>query len=157
VLNCPAYASTPLQFLPVIFWFFTYQPTPSASATFCFPTIELFDVSVNVDLASGNLTQVTELGPFTGSSNFSSLSSNITGAPLNGQAYNGIEFNLTNPDIFVLERLNATHLSLPAAVFQAAEASPEGLTAVFNTNQFVQLSTQVYVSYVNVESLTNGF
>jgi hypothetical protein len=152
VLNCSAYANTPPQFLPVIFWFFTYQPTPTASATFCFPTIQLFDVNVNVDLASGNLTQVTQLGAFSGSSNFSSLSANVTGPPLNGQAYNGIEFNLTDPDIFVLERLNATQLSLPAAVFQAAESDPAGLEAIFSTNQFVELSTQVYVSFLSWNS-----
>jgi hypothetical protein len=74
------------------------------------------------------------------------LSANVTGAPLFGLAYNGVEFNLTNPDVFVLARLSATQVALPAAVFQAAEANPEGLQAVFGSDQFVRLSTAAYVS-----------
>ncbi|TFK41506.1 hypothetical protein BDQ12DRAFT_570247, partial [Crucibulum laeve] len=79
------------QFGPVIFWFFTYLTTPPrASATFCYPSISLWDVNVSVDLASSNLTHVTELRPFSASSNFSEFSANISS--LNGQAYNGINF-----------------------------------------------------------------
>jgi hypothetical protein len=125
----------------------SYQPSVAGSATFCSPTISLWDVAVEVDLASGNLTQVTPIQPFTAYSNFSSLSANVTGAPLNGRAYNGIEFGLTNPDRFVLARRDATQLQMPAAVFQSAESSPEGLVAVFSTNRFSQLATQVYVSW----------
>jgi hypothetical protein len=146
-ITCEGYNQTFPQFSPVVFWFFTYQPQATASATFCFPTIQLYDVNVHVDLASGNLTEVTELGPFTTTSNFSSLSANVTGDPLDGRAYNGIGFNLTNPDIFVTQRLSALQLTLPAAIFQAAESSPQGLPAVFASNDFVQYSSQVYVSY----------
>lgn len=149
MLNCTNSDDVPDHFKPVMFWFFTYQPAPAASATFCFPSIQLFDVNVAVDLASGNLTDVTRLRPFRRSSNFSSLSTNVTGVPLNGRAFNGIEFNLTDPDIFVLSRLNATQLLIPSAVFQAAESSPEGLAGVFSTNGFVQWAIQVYVSTVS--------
>jgi hypothetical protein len=111
VPTCPNSPSTPPQFSPVILWFFTYQPVPAASATICYPNITFWDVTVNIDLASGNLTEVIPLRPFsTGSSNFSSLSANVTGAPLNGRAYNGIMFNLTNPDEFVLARQAATQV-----------------------------------------------
>jgi hypothetical protein len=116
-----------------------------ASATFCYPSLTLWDVNVNVDLASGNVTKVTELRPFSSSSNFSSLSANVTGPPLNSRAYNGIKFNLTNPDEFVRARLNATQLQLPAAVYQSAILSPEGLVGSFQADRFVQLSNQVYV------------
>ncbi|KAG6888940.1 hypothetical protein C0995_004795 [Termitomyces sp. Mi166 len=128
----------------------SYQPVAKASATFCFPTLSLWDVNVNVDLASGNLTQVTELRPFSSSSNFSSLSANVTGAPLLGRAYNGVDFNLTNPDEFVLERQNATRLQLPAAVFQAAVQSPQGLLGSFDAGRFVDLSTRVYTTYLTL-------
>ncbi len=126
-------------------WGSRYEPEAAASATLCFPSITLWDVNVNLDLTSGNITRVTELRPFSSSSNFSSLSANVTGPPLNGRAYNGIEFNLTNPDRFVLARRNATQLQMPAAVFQAASQSPEGLIGSFQANTFARLSTNVYV------------
>ncbi|KII91113.1 hypothetical protein PLICRDRAFT_155954 [Plicaturopsis crispa FD-325 SS-3] len=151
ILNQCGNTITPDQFSPVVFWFFTYLPSASHSVAFCTPKISLFDVSVTVDLASGNLTSVNELRPFqVGSSNFSSLAGNVTGAPLNGRAYNGIGFNLTNPDRFTLNRENATQLQMPAAIFQAAESSPAGLAAAFTTNKFVQLSTQVYTTYLKL-------
>lgn len=90
-----------------------------------------------------------ELHPFSSSSNFSSLSANVTGAPLFGRAYNGIQFNLTNPDEFVLERQNATRIQLPAAVFQAAVQSPQGLVGSFDAGKFVDLSSAVYVSFIS--------
>lgn len=122
-----------------------YQPTAKASATLCFPSFTLWDVTAQVDLASGNITQVTELQPFTSSSNFSTFSANVTGAPLNGRAYNGIEFNLTDPDPFVIARKNATQLQMPAAVFQSAVLSPQGLIGSFDADSFGGLSNNVYV------------
>jgi hypothetical protein len=81
-----AYANTPTQFSPVIFWFFTYQPSPQGSATFCFPSISLWDVTVNVDLVTGNLNSVTPNRPFNSSySSYSEYANNITGPPLNGR------------------------------------------------------------------------
>ena len=62
------------------------------------------------------------------------------------RAYNGIEFNLTNPNRFILARRNATQLQMPAAVFQSAGQSPGGLDAAFNSNKFTDLATEVYVS-----------
>jgi hypothetical protein len=147
----------PPQFSPVIFWFFTYDPSAKASATFCFPSISLWDVSVNVDLATGNLTNVTELRAFSPSSNFSSLSGNVTGAPLNGRAYNGIKFNLTNPDRFVLGRQNATQLQLPAAAFQLAKKSPAGLQDSFDNNRFFEWSTEIYMTYLSLIAKTVYF
>jgi hypothetical protein len=113
---------------------------------FCYPAITLLDVNVNVDLASGNITAVTELQPFSSSSNFSG---NVTGPPLNGRAYNGIAFNLTNPDQFVLERQNATRLQLPAAVYQAALQSSAGLIGSFQADSFAVLCDHVYVRTVH--------
>ncbi|KAK0438352.1 uncharacterized protein EV420DRAFT_1212338 [Desarmillaria tabescens] len=150
-------SDVPPQFSPVIFWFFTYEPQAAASAALCFPSITLWDVNVNLDLASGNITQVTELRPFSSSSNFSSLSANVTGPPLNGRAYNGIEFNLTNPDRFVLARKNATQLQMPAAVFQAAVQSPEGLIGSFQANTFARLSSNVYRTYLTLIAKTVYF
>jgi hypothetical protein len=149
--------TTPPQFSPVVFWFFTYQPTALASATVCWPTISLWDVNVQVNLANGNVSKVTEVRPFTSQSNFSSFAGNVTGPPLNGRAYNGIKFNLTNPDKFVLARLAATQLQMPAAVFQSAVQSPEGLTASFTADRFVEMSANVYRTYLELIAKTVYF
>jgi hypothetical protein len=77
------------------------------------------------------------------------------------RAYNGIEFNLTNPDRFVLARVNATQLQIPAAVFQSANQDPAGIDAVFNTDKFTELTSEVYVScfltflYVNLPGFSD--
>lgn len=137
--NCGT--NTPASLGPVVFWFFTYDPVAAASATFCFPSISLWDVAVTVDIASGNLSQVTQLAPF-------NQPNNITGAPLNGGVYNGINFDfLVNPDRFVLARANATQLQMPAAVFQSAVQSAQGLVGSFEANRFVGLSSSVYVRF----------
>ncbi|KAJ7179346.1 hypothetical protein C8R46DRAFT_987043 [Mycena filopes] len=143
--------TTPPQFLPVVFWFFTYIPTAKASATICHPSITLWDAAVTLDLGSGNLTSVHELRPFDASTSpFGSLSANLTGAPLNGRAYNGINFTLANPDKFVIARMNATQLTMPAAVFQAAVQSPAGLAGSFDADLFVNLSDKVYAKYLTL-------
>ncbi|KDQ22240.1 hypothetical protein PLEOSDRAFT_1086950 [Pleurotus ostreatus PC15] len=149
--NCEG--QTEPQFAPVIFWFFTYQPTAMASGTICSPSFSLFDVNVNVDIASQNLTQVTELRPFNAaSSNFSDFAGNVTGPPLNGRAYNGIEFAfaLDNPDRFIRQRRDSVRLQMPAAVLQAASQSAEGLESSFQADRFVQLSTRVYTTYLTL-------
>jgi hypothetical protein len=139
---------TPSWFRPIILWFFTYDSTPAqGSATYCAPAISLWDVAVSVDIATSNLTSVKEIRPFDASTSpFASLSGNITGAPLNGRAYNGIGFDTTTADQFVLARANATDLQLPASILRSAGASPGGLAAAFSTNSFVGKATQVYVS-----------
>ncbi|KAL1698800.1 hypothetical protein EV121DRAFT_217521 [Schizophyllum commune] len=145
-LNCTSGVAP--QFAPVVFWFFTYQPSVAASATFCYPSFELLDVSVSVDHASGNITGVSELGEFTSSSNFSQFAGNMSS--LNGTPFNGVVFNLTNPDSYVLERANATQLSLPAAVFQQASQREGGLQASFDNNDFTPSSDSVYSTYLQL-------
>lgn len=112
-----------------------------------------------MDLATKNLTKVTELRPFNQDhSPFASLSSNLTGPPLNGRAYNGVRFNLTAPDQYVLARQAAIQLQLPAAIYQAALANPIGLLESLASGVFSQLSGQVYVclSFVHSTSYLLG-
>ena len=138
----------PAYFRPVVLWFFTYDTTPpQGSATLCSPTISLWDVIATVDINTGNLTSVQEIQPFNSSTSpFALLSENVTGTPLNGRAFNGIIFNLTDADEFVIARSNATKLQLPASIFQAAATAPGGLAVAFQTNSFVEMATTVYVS-----------
>jgi hypothetical protein len=85
------------------------------------------------------------------------LSGNVTGAPLNGRAFNGIVFNLTDADEFMIARSNATDLQLPASIFQAATTAPGGLTAAFQTNSFVEMATKVYGVYLRLLAKTVYF
>ncbi|KAF9521812.1 hypothetical protein CPB83DRAFT_921888, partial [Crepidotus variabilis] len=139
------------EFSPVVFWYFSYIPSPQAAASFCTPTMSFWEVNVAVDVQTGNITQVTELRPFSNTSPFSSSSSNVTGAPLNGQAYNGLSFNLTNPDRFVLARQNATRLQLPAAVYAATDG-PQGFSDSFNGDLLTQLTDKIYGVYLTLVS-----
>jgi hypothetical protein len=138
----------PPHFRPIVFWFFTLETTPPQGvATFCAPTISLLDVSAIVDMNNGSLISVLEIQPFnTSTSPFASLSQNVTGPPLNGQAFNGISFNLTNPDEFTIRRSNATTLELTASILQVAAGAPGGVQAAFQTNNFTGIATMVYVS-----------
>lgn len=147
------FLSTNVSHISLLIWvaIISYEPVVQSSATFCYPSITLWDVHVDFNLANQSITAITELRPFTSaSSNFSELSANITGPPLSGRAYNGIEFDWTNePDQFVLARKAAIRLQLPAAVFQAAVRGPGGLGrgGAFDNGGFVMLCSRVYVRY----------
>lgn len=103
-------------------------------------------MTASVDIATGNVTDIQQLRRFSSSSNFSSLAGNITGDPLNGRLYNGIQFNLSSTDPFVDRRLQALQLQLPAAMYQAASQSQPGLVGSFDENRFVSIANDVYVS-----------
>ena len=109
-----------------------------ASATFCYPSISIWEVNVGVDIRTGNVTNISEITLY-------SQYSNVTGPPLNGRAYNGIKFDLNTTDQFILGRQNATQLQLPAAIYQAATRSPGGYVGTFTNGNFSSLSNQVYV------------
>lgn len=145
--QCAVFTAQPEQFRPVIFWFFTYQPSAMASLTLCTPAIALLDAGVQLDLASGNLTAVAPLGALGAGAGtpraLAQFAGNVSGAPLAGRAYNGLFFALDSPDPFTLQRQTAIQLALPAAVFQAAQAS--GLTEAFQQNKFAELSEHIYV------------
>ncbi|KAF9460651.1 hypothetical protein BDZ94DRAFT_888808 [Collybia nuda] len=138
------------EYGPVIFWFFDYEPEIMASATFCYPSITLWDVNVSIDLASGNVTDVKEIRPFTSQSNFSSYAGNITGTPLNGRAYNGIYLNFTQDNEFISGRRNATRLQLPAAVYHSAQMSEGGTVGSYHADTFFQWTNQVYTMYLSL-------
>jgi hypothetical protein len=138
----------PVWFQPIVLWFFTYDTNPpQGSATYCAPAISLWEVAVTVDIATGNLTSIQEINQLNANSTspLASTSGNITGAPLNGRTYNGVKFNLTGADQFVIARQNATDVQLPSSILQAAATSPGGLPAAFATNSFTGMAVRVYV------------
>ena len=141
---------TPPYLRPVVFWFFTRDTTrPQGAATFCAPTISLLDVAAAVDMNNGSLISVQEIQPLNASTSpapFASLSQNVTGPPLNGRAFNGISFNLSNPDEFTIGKSNATTLQLSASILQVIAKAPGGVIAAFQNNNFTDTTAMVYVS-----------
>ncbi|KAH8097012.1 hypothetical protein BXZ70DRAFT_895244 [Cristinia sonorae] len=165
--ECSHLTSIPLQYRPILFWFFTYEPQPMSSISMCTPTLSLWNVEATLDLATHSLTDVKAVSPFIPSllstqpvsSDLSRLAGNITGYPLNGRAYNGLFFDLTvnASDPYVNSRLAAIQLALPAAVFQAAVSSEEGLTGVVPGGDFVELANRVYGMYLSLLARTVYF
>ncbi|KAI0322957.1 hypothetical protein OF83DRAFT_1160785 [Amylostereum chailletii] len=153
---CPAFnvsSTSEVAQIPVIFWFFTYEPSAMASVTLCVPKITLQNVAVTVDLSSSNLTSVEPLSDLVvGEGNFTEFAGNITGTPLNGQPYNGLDWPppQIEADPFVSARAGAIRLQLPAAVMQQAVQSPEGLTDAFVNNRFTLLSSDIYQRYLSL-------
>jgi hypothetical protein len=138
----------PPYFSPIIFWFFTHKTSPpQGAATYCAPAISVFEVDATVDMNNGNLTSVVEIQPFNAStSSLASLSQNMTGTFLNGQAFNGIVFSSTNLDPFTISKLNVTTLQLSASILQVAAKALGGLQAAFQANNFTDATTLIYVS-----------
>lgn len=149
----------PAWFLPVILWFFTYDTTPpQGSATYCDPTISLWNVEATVDIATGNLTNVVELSQFNASTASSGSWSAAAGVvDMNGLAYNGVAFNLTGGDQFVQARANATNVQLPASILEYASLQPGGVAGAFANNSFTALAVQVYTTYMKLVAKSTYF
>ncbi|KAI0321423.1 hypothetical protein OF83DRAFT_313074 [Amylostereum chailletii] len=139
--------------VPVIFWFFTYQPSVMGSVTLCYPTIHLENVAITVDMSSANLSSVQYISDvFPGEASFTDYAGNITDAPLNYKAYNGLAWPEAQiiHDPFVNARADAIRLQLPAAVMEFAVQSPGGLTAAFENNLFASMSSVIYRRYLSM-------
>jgi hypothetical protein len=130
-------------FRRVVFWFFTYEPTVLASATFCSPTISAWNVSLTIDLASSNITNIIGLAQI-------NVTKSGTGLPDNGHAYNGLSFDpsSTQFDRFTLARQEATRLQLPAAVLQVADSA-----GTYTEDKFAELTGKVYVCAIHPDAL----
>lgn len=146
----------PEQFRPVVFWFFTYVPEAMSSASFCFPRIQLVDVSVSVNLVNGKVTALTERGPISSSSNFTQFAGNITSGLPKDAGYNGLGFDLpipensSEPNPFVLERRRSIGLQMPGAVLQLASQREGGEVEAFLQNDFAEPASRVYQMYLNL-------
>ena len=68
----------------VMFWYFHVgqDGTPEAQSVFCQPKIGIFNILATANLNNGSLVNVTVINPYT-------PSNNVTGTPLDGQAFNG--------------------------------------------------------------------
>ncbi|TFY76825.1 hypothetical protein EWM64_g7186 [Hericium alpestre] len=138
VANCGS-GSTNASFQPVMFWYYTTAAngTHEARTVFCNPQIQLFDVMAYADLASGALTSVTTLGDYP-------KPNNVSGAPLNGNAYNGLIFDPSN-DINVQARATATKAGIPNAIFRGAAQNSSGLQSSLTTIMDSAISQAAYI------------
>ncbi|KAI0292909.1 hypothetical protein BC826DRAFT_1017480 [Russula brevipes] len=151
ISNCTAFNTSDVPFAPAIFWFYAWSPNPMTSVTLCVPKITLLNVEASIDLGSSNLTDVRVLSNLTvGQDPLTQYAGNITGAPIYGRAYNGLNWTSLGTDPLVAARAGAVQLQLPAAAFQSAVQSPTGLTAAFVNNTFASLSADVYRKYLSI-------
>jgi len=150
ISNCTAFNTSDVPFAPAIFWFYAWSPNSMTSVTLCAPKITLLNVEASIDLGSSNLTDVRVLSNLTvGQDPLTQYAGNVTGAPLYGRAYNGLNWTSFGTDPLVAARAGAVQLQLPAAAFQSAVQSPAGLTAAF-VNNTASLSADVYRKYLSI-------
>ncbi|KAI3611371.1 hypothetical protein WG66_002222 [Moniliophthora roreri] len=142
--------SANITFRPVMFWFFHMKDGggEEARTVFCKPTITPFNVKAAASLSDGSLINVTES---VGNSEYSKPN-NVTGAPLNGLAFNGLLFeDNTNP--FIQARSIAVKSGVPGAIFRAAAQRAGGLQGTFDEpNAFLDLTNKTYTQHLSLSA-----
>ena len=122
----------------IIFPRSTPQP-PRAFATVCHSSISVWHVNVEVDVRTGNVTNISAI------SSFLQHGADFPGPPFNGNPYNGIKFDLTITDKFILDEQNTIQLQLTNTIYQMATQSPGGYIGTFINGNFSRLSDKLYV------------
>lgn len=136
---------------PVYFWFASPKSSPPvASLVFCRPQLSLHNVTITVNLANGNLINVQPNADLTPPGN---LAEN---APFNGQAFNGVEFNITGASAETLLRANATQLQLPASILQMMERG-DLATVLGDPAQAVNVTSNRYQLFLALSARSNYF
>ncbi|KAG8853833.1 hypothetical protein FRB96_007973 [Tulasnella sp. 330] len=140
------------QFQPVVFWFYS-ATLKQGNVVFCHPTSVAWNVIASVDLNSGNLVDVTPLDQNVSSNNF-------TGPPVNGQTYNGVQFDTSSDDATVQARAIAIQSALPGAIFRAARETPGGLAGMISTDSgqpLFDLTNRTYSQFLATAAQTTYF
>ena len=154
--TCGLDPNTSIDFVPIMFWFFHIPDhgDPQASAVICRPTLELFNVDVEVNANNNSLNSVQILNNYT-------LANNITGSPLNGKPYNAcvvtsikrlsctktlcrVLFSSSNSNEFVKARAVAIQSQIPGAIFRVASERFD-IDQFFGTPRFLPLTKTIYV------------
>ena len=136
---------------PVYFWFASPKANPpAASLVFCRPVMSLHNVTITVNIANGGLLSVTPNGIIAPSD------VDLYGPPFNGNAFNGVEYNLTGASADTILRANMTQLQLPTSIFNLMERS--GLaSALANSTQVVNVTTDRYQLFLALSARSNYF
>ena len=134
---------------PVVFWFASTYPA-AGSLVFCQPKLSLHDVTVTVNLANGQLINVIPVDDYAQANNVTS------GPPLNGNVWNGVQFNLTAADPGTLIRANSTRLQLAQSAFLLMQRN--GLQTVLqDQSQVLNITTTRYQLYLALSARSNYF
>ncbi|KAJ7219468.1 hypothetical protein GGX14DRAFT_592313 [Mycena pura] len=135
-----------VEFLPVMFWFFhDDNGQPEGATVFCSPSIEAFNVEAYIDLNNNSIVGITALSNV-------QTSNNVTGSPLNGQAFNSVVF-LPNNDTFVQARAVSIGSSVAGAIFRFASQLPGGVQPTFDDpNGFLSLTEKVFTQHLSISA-----
>ncbi|KAG0704064.1 hypothetical protein DFH29DRAFT_398763 [Suillus ampliporus] len=145
-------SSLDLNFQPVFFWF--YHATDSgdlqATAVFCQPSIAIFVVTTTMDLNNGSMGKCKSIKPF-------ESTNNVTGSPLNGEAFNGVVFDSSdNP--YINARALAIGSSVLGAIYGYASQQTGGPGSVFDDPYgFSNATTKIYTQHLSVAAQTIYF
>ncbi|KAG8904573.1 hypothetical protein FRB99_001536 [Tulasnella sp. 403] len=145
-------ANLPLQFQPVVFWFLS-ESTKTTGMTFCQPTSKAYNVLAHADLGSGLLTKIDIVDANVAPNNF-------TGAPQNGQTFNGATFDTTNAPPLVKARGLAIQTALPDAIYRATRSYPGGLPAMIAQNNgqpLTDLTNHTYTQFLSIAAQSTYF
>jgi hypothetical protein len=136
---------------PVYFWFASPKASPPvASLVFCQPQLSLHNVTITVNLANGQLIDVESNG------NATLTGIDTNSPPFNGQAFNGVQFNLTGASADTVLRANMTQLLLPASVLEVMEKD-DLATALSNPAQVVNATATRYQLFLALSARSNYF
>ncbi|KAI0336790.1 hypothetical protein GY45DRAFT_1237863 [Cubamyces sp. BRFM 1775] len=135
------YTNIPVQFRPVLFWFFMYGSQPIASVVLCYPHATAQPVSVEFN----TITNTISVMPLQSAPDGSADVPNIGPFP-----YNGLFFDELNLDSTALARLSAIQQQLPGAVFEAAKARDPLLLTTFTNYGFTSLVQDAYTMYLSI-------
>ncbi|THU95687.1 hypothetical protein K435DRAFT_778878 [Dendrothele bispora CBS 962.96] len=132
-----------VRFSPVMFWYYSRDPSPQARVVFCAPTIAGFNVRASSSLKNNDLTKVEEINNYT-------TSNNVFGSDGNdGKAFNAVVFNSTG-NRFIAARGSATNTGIPGTVFRLASQNGT-LADTFNSaNSFLDLTNRVYTQHLSL-------
>ncbi|KAG1858479.1 hypothetical protein F4604DRAFT_1794294 [Suillus subluteus] len=124
------------NFQPVIFWYYHLSDNGDAlgTAVFCQPSIAIFIVTTSMDLNDGSMGDCTIVEPF-------EYTNNVTGNPLNGQAFNGVMFDASN-NSYITARILAINSGIPGAIYSFASQQPDWST-IHNTTISAQLTSDI--------------
>lgn len=143
-----------ISFQPVIFWYYFQDMTttndPQVWAILCQPSMKAFVIMTSMNLNNGTLGECTTLQNFT-------EPNNVTGDPLNGQVFNGVEFDASS-NVYIAARAIAINSGLPGTVYRYASQQPGGIQSVYNDSYgWLNATSKIYTQHLAVAAQANYF
>ncbi|KAH9923793.1 hypothetical protein B0H21DRAFT_153867 [Amylocystis lapponica] len=141
------------QLSPVFFWFFrnvTDNQDESglgqAAAVICRPSIKVQQVLATVSVNNTGLLTVTPLNNYT-------TPNNVTGSPLNEQAYNGLLIGDTQEDYFVTARATSISTGIPSTILRLAlQIDPTLKNFSGSNDELVDAAERIYLLFLAVSA-----